>query len=252
MENALTKVENFNLPAMNDSMKQAFQEEMAGLQITFDRVKIPSGGGLAFEVPGDDPNNPDMVKELVGVIVDQHPVNAFWSDKYSGQNNPPDCSSMDGKVGIERATGAKRPCNSCPYNAWGSAQDGTNGKACKNMRRVYILREGEMFPLLLTLPPTSLKNFSDFMAKRIVGKGRRSSEVITKVTLKKTNNSGGIQYSQAVFAVAGVLDPETAQKAAEYAANIKPITRSLEVGAEEFQGSSNNDFASVSEGYDPF
>jgi hypothetical protein len=54
---ALTIVQNFNLPAMG-SMNAAVQEEMDGLPTTFDRVKIPSGGGLAFEVPGDDPGQP--------------------------------------------------------------------------------------------------------------------------------------------------------------------------------------------------
>lgn len=53
------------------------------------------------------------------------------------------------------------------------------------MHRVYTLREGEMLPLLLTLPPTSLKNLSDYIALRVVSKGMRSYGVVTKVSLKK-------------------------------------------------------------------
>lgn len=235
--NALALVKDFNLPALNSGLSQAMAEEMDGLQISFDRVKIPSGGGLAFEVPGDDPDNPDTVKEIVGVIVDHHPVNAFWADRYAGQNNPPDCSALDGKVGMVRgsatgAAGERRPCNSCPYNEWGSAEEG-GGKACKNMHRIYILREGEAFPLLLTLPPTSIKNFADYLAKRVLAKGRRSFDVITKITLKKAVNSTGITYSQAVFSVAGLLGPEAAKTMAEYAAGIKAITRNVAVEADE-------------------
>lgn len=235
-ETTLTVVEKFNLPALND-MSALVGEEMDGLTIEFDRVKIPSGGGLAFEVPGEDPDAPDTVKEIIGVIVDHHPVNAFWADKYAGQNNPPDCSSMDGKTGVvlgnvTGATGEKRACNSCPYNDWGSDENG--GKACKNMHRIYILREGEMFPLLLTLPPTSLKNFSNYLAKRVLTKGKRSHEVITKVSLKKATNRTGITYSQATFNLVGILNPETAKKMAEYAAEIKPITRRLAVAADEY------------------
>jgi len=232
-ENALAIINNINLPALNDELGQAIEEELDGLNIEFDRVKIPSGGGLAFEVPGDDPDTPDMVKEIIGVIVDHHPVNAFWSDKYSGQNNPPDCSSMDGKRGVDQ-DGNEKPCNSCPYNQWGSDPDGNGGKACKNMHRVYTLREGEMFPLLLTLPPTSLKNLSNYLAKRVVGKGRRSYEVLTKVSLKKATSRGGITYSQASFALTGVLSKEEAAKMAEYAAGIKPITRKLEIQGDEY------------------
>ena len=38
-----------------------------------DRVKIPSGGGLAFELPGEDDENPESATEIVGVILDHHP-----------------------------------------------------------------------------------------------------------------------------------------------------------------------------------
>lgn len=232
-ETALAIVENFNLPAMTGEMSAAFAEEMDGLTMSFDRVKIPSGGGLAFEVPGDDPDSPDMAKELVGVIVDHHPVNAWWEEKYTGANNPPDCSSLDGKFGINVHTGEKRPCSSCPMNQWGSDPEGGNGKACKNMHRVYILREGEAIPVLLTLPPTSLKNLSDYLAKRVVSKGRRSYGVITKVALKKATSSGGITYSQAIFSIGGILGPEVTKAMAEFATSIKPVTRTLAIGQDE-------------------
>lgn len=229
---ALAVIENFELPAVSGNMGAAMAEEMEGLQLSFPRVKIPSGGGLAFEVPGDDPENPDTEKEIIGVIVDHHPVNAYWADKYAGGNNPPDCSSMDGKVGMDQ-DGNRKPCNSCPMNEWGTAEDG-RGKACKNMHRVYILREGEMLPLLLTLPPTSLKNLSDYIALRVVSKGMRSYGVVTKVSLKKAQNAGGINYSQAVFALAGKLAPAQAAGMAEYSKGIKVLTRQLAVDADEY------------------
>jgi hypothetical protein len=236
---ALAVIENFSLPVLSDGIGAAMAEEMEGLQLSFPRVKIPSGGGLAFEVPGDDPENPDAVKELVGVIVDHHPVNAYWADKYAGANNPPDCSSMDGKVGLD-ADGNRVPCNSCQFNQWGSADDG-RGKACKNMRRVYILREGEMLPLLLTLPPTSLKNLSDYIALRVVSKGMRSYGVVTKVSLKKAQNAGGINYSQAVFALAGKLAPAQVTAMADYSLGIKSMTRSIAIGDEGFVDSTTID-----------
>ena len=229
---ALAVIENFELPAVSGNMGAAMAEEMEGLQLSFPRVKIPSGGGLAFEVPGDDPENPDTEKEISGVIVDHHPVNAYWADKYAGGNNPPDCSSMDGKVGMDQ-DGNRKPCNSCQMNEWGTAEDG-RGKACKNMHRVYILREGEMLPLLLTLPPTSLKNLSDYIALRVVSKGMRSYGVVTKVSLKKAQNAGGINYSQAVFALAGKMAPAQATAMAEYSKGIKVLTRQLAVDADEY------------------
>ena len=238
-EAAMAVIENFDLPVLSEDMGQAMAEEMDGLQLSFPRIKIPSGGGLAFEVPGDDPENPDTEKEIVGVIVDHHPVNAYWADKYSGANNPPDCASMDGKVGMDQ-DGNRKPCNSCPMNEWGTAEDG-RGKACKNMHRVYILREGEMLPLLLTLPPTSLKNISDYLGLRIVSKGLRSYGVVSKVSLKKAQNAGGINSAQAVFALAGKLAPAQVSAMAEYSQGIRTITRQLAIQADEYKQTGTSD-----------
>lgn len=249
-EKALALIEDFGFPVANAN-DEGMAEEMEGLTVDFDRVKIPSGGGLAFEVPGDDPDNPDMVKELVGLIVDHHPVNAYWPEQYSGQGNPPTCSSLDGKVGIGNPGGK---CQNCPYNKWGSAPDGSGGKACKNMHRIYLLRQGEMFPLLLTLPPTSIKPFSNYIAKRIVSRGRRSYGVLTKITLKREQNKNGIAYSQAQFAVAGELSPEETAKAAEYAKGIKAITRTIGVEAADYETdrSANNLPFNVEDDDQPF
>ena len=40
-----------------------FSDEMEGLKPTFERIKIPAGGGISYEVPGDDPASPDTAKE---------------------------------------------------------------------------------------------------------------------------------------------------------------------------------------------
>lgn len=221
----LTVVNEFKLPALNNDMSEAYSEEMEGLPTSFDRIKIPTGGGLTFEIPSDDPNNPDVVKEIVGVIVDHHPINAYWPQKFEGQNNAPDCSSLDGKKGIGVPGGN---CKNCPLNKFGSAPDG-KGKACKNMHRVYILRNGETWPLLLTLPPTSIKPFADYLAKRILPKGLRSYGVITKITLKKDTSNSGIVYSKAQFQLESVLDEATTEQLKMYSQGIKATTRQIDI-----------------------
>ena len=63
-----------------------------------DRVKIPSGGGLAFEVPTLEGG--EMEKSIEGVIVHHQDQNAYWSSPIeSGSHMPPDCASRDGKYG---------------------------------------------------------------------------------------------------------------------------------------------------------
>lgn len=242
---AVTVVEKFQVPALSGNIVEAFGEEMDGLSIDFDRVKIPSGGGLAFELPGEDDDDYKTEKTITGIIVYHHPTNAYWADSYSGANNPPDCSSIDGKTGIVTATGEKVQCASCRYNQWGSETrpDGSagRGKACKNMRRLYILRDGEMFPLLLTLPPTSLKNFGNFVAKRVLGRGLRTIDVLTEVSLKKATSGDGISYSQARFRVVGRVPEDRAAELKAYADSIRAVSRNLAVGADDFGGSNDNE-----------
>ncbi len=226
MANELVEV-GLSLPALS-GLGNDYNEEMSGMKITFDRIKVPSGGGLAFEVPGDDPDSPDLVKEIVGVVVDQYPVNAYWKDKYTGQNNQPDCSSLDGHIGSGTPGG---DCSKCPMNQWGS--DGTKGKACKNMRRLYILTENNIFPLLLTLPPTSIQNWADFLAKKVLQKRLQRHEVIVKITLRKETNASGIVYSQVQFSLVGMVPSDKLAQIAKYCADIKPLTRAVMIGGDE-------------------
>lgn len=195
----------YTLATMTEDTLTMLHEELEGMgQVSFDTVKTPSGGGIMFEVPSDDPENPDAAKELVGVIVAHHPMNAFWFDKYSGGNSQPDCSSADGKTGLITQTGELINCATCPRNQF--ADDGS-GKACKNMHRLYILRDGEILPVIFNVPPTGLRDLKDYLAKRVVMKGKRAAQVITKITLKKASNASGIAYSKPVFSKVGDLTP---------------------------------------------
>lgn len=189
------------LALQNFNMTDAIDEELEGLRLAFDKIKIPAGGSITFEVPGEDPENPDVVKEFSGVIVYHHPVRMYYREKYNGANNPPDCGSLDGTFGIGNPGGS---CAKCPYNQFGTALDDSTGKACKDRRRIYILREGEVFPMLLSLPTGSLKNLTTYL-QRLLTKGMKSGMVATKFSLKKAFNENNIAYSQAVFAVDRVL-----------------------------------------------
>lgn len=214
-----TQNETFVLKTLDGELAEAVAEEMDGLgTIPYDRVKIPAGGGLAFELPGETEEDAVSVTELVGVILYHHPVNAYWADSYAGGNEQPDCGSSDGKQGINRSTGVVRDCAECPHNQFGT--DGS-GKACKNVHRIYMLREDNPIPLVLSLPPTSIKYMREYIGKRVLLKGYRCFQVITKITLKKEKSRDGITYSRAAFALAGVLDAEQAAATGKMAQTLK-------------------------------
>ncbi len=203
----------------------SYGEEMAGMTPTFDKVKIPSGGGLAYEVPGDDPDSPDMTKEFSGVVVFHHPMNVYYRDKFDGSSNPPDCSSADGKFGMSIEDGEIIECAKCENSKFGSADDG-KGKACKQKRRLFVLRENEMLPLILTLPTGSLQEFTSYVM-RLIKKGKKTSDVVTKFSLKKVQNKNGITYSQAVFAVDRDLTPQEKASTSKMTEQIRAIATSL-------------------------
>lgn len=196
--NAVTGQEKFMLPAVmpeSDFTQEELAEDMEGLQISFPRIKIPGGGSLQFEIPSDDPDNPDYEKNLVGVILFHHPNNAYWPEgsEYDDSATPL-CSSQDGKLGIGEPGGS---CAACALNRFGSAAEG-NGKACKNMRVLYLLRSGDFMPLQVTLPPTSLKPFREFMNQSFMLRRRAAYGSVVQIGLKKMSN-GKDDYSVATF-----------------------------------------------------
>ena len=196
--NTLVEQERFMLPtAMPEAefTQEELAEDMEGLQISFPRVKIPAGGALQFEIPSDDPENPDYAKNLVGGILFHHPNNAYWPEGSEYDDNAtPLCSSVDGKLGIGEPGGS---CAVCALNQFGSAAEG-NGKACKNMRVLYLLRSGEFMPLQVTLPPTSLKPFREFMNQSFMLRRRAAYGSVVQIGLKKMSN-GKDDYSIATF-----------------------------------------------------
>lgn len=194
---ALVAMQSFQLPdTLSDTAfsNEDLAEDMDGLQMSFQRVKIPGGGALQFELPGDDPENPDYAKTLEGVILFNHASGAYWQEgsEYD-ENSTPLCSTVDGKVGMGEPGGS---CAICSLNQFRSAADG-KGKACKNMRILYLLRDGDYLPIQLTLPPTSIRPFNDFYNVAFATRRRATYGSVVQVGLKRMDN--GNLYSVATF-----------------------------------------------------
>lgn len=123
------------------------------------RIEIVHAAQM-FKMPGNN-----VVKEFTGVILEAYPCNAYWEKSFeeTGGGELPDCSSFDGIKPNDPAKAASNTCATCALNQFGSDPKGGKGKACKNMRRLFILIEGYGLPLQLTCPPTSLKSFSPYV-----------------------------------------------------------------------------------------
>lgn len=201
-ETSVAETKGFNAIANIEALNEAMKSDCQGMEFSFDKIKLPTGGGLAFEVPSIEQEEPEMKKEIKGVILFHHTANSYYKEKFNGQNNPPECFSTDGIAG-HGIPGGK--CADCPFNKFGSGEN--QSKACKNKRMIYLLMEGEMFPYMLNLPTGSLHQFSQYV-KGNLSKGRKLSRIVTKITLKKVANKTGIAYSQAVFSMDRALTDE--------------------------------------------
>lgn len=234
----------FVLPEMieSDFTAEELSEDMDGLQMSFQRVKIPGGGALQFEIPTDDPENPDYSRTLEGVILYSHASNAYWpEDSEYDDNTPPLCQSMDGKLGHGDPGGL---CASCGYNQFGTGVKGT-GKACKNMRILYFLRSGDYMPIQITLPPTSLKPYNQFVNQAFFLRRRGICSAVVEISLKKKNN-GKDDYSVAVFKKLYDFTGEDLVKIRAYADSFREQAKVMLTQRAELAATDNAEMASLS------
>ncbi len=155
-----------------------------------DRVKVPSGGTTTWVIPSVE--GEVEAKELVGTIVAWKEGRVFWADPYSGEGQSPDCYSNDLVRGSGKPGGS---CQACPFNQWKSDPKGGPGKACKEVRSLFIVREGDVLPIVLTVPPSSLKNLRQYFT-RLAAQAKIFYGVETALTLTRVKNSSGIAYSE--------------------------------------------------------
>lgn len=235
-EMALVTAQNFILPAMMDNGFSAedIGDDFDGLRLSFQRAKIPGGGVTQFEVPGDNPEAPEYEKTITGVIIYNHAANAYWptGSEYD-ENIPPLCSSYNGKCGQGVPGGI---CETCEMNQYGSDENGGKGKACKNMRTLYILRSGEAMPIQLSLPPTSLSPFSDFVNTVFATRRRPTWSAIVEIGIKRIDN-GTNQYGVATFKKIADFSqeqiPQIKQYAEDFRTQIKELQKQREIEMKE-------------------
>ena len=205
-------------------MKEIMAEDCMGLNFKMDRIKFAVAGSNIFTLPGDG-EEPEITKSISCVILYNHPANAYYATEYHGGNNPPDCGSFDSVNGIGNPGGS---CANCPYNQFSSGKG--NAKACKNRRMLYLVREGEVFPMMLNIPTGSISEFTNYM-KRLLTKGRRINQVVTKISLRKCVAKSGTEYSQAQFSVERVLNADERKVIEQMTETVKNYAKGLGMSA---------------------
>lgn len=163
-------------------LEQEVQTSLDNIDPRPPRVKI-SRESQAFLLPDGG-----SAKSMTGILVYHHKARGFWETE--GQKIPT-CSSVDGNTGTDE-NGVEHSCMQCPKNKFGSGKDGY-GKACKEMRWIYLLQDGEIIPSRISLPPTSLGKFDSFISA-LAQKKIAPIQKIVKLSLE-TGESRGFKYS---------------------------------------------------------
>lgn len=200
---------------------QTIRTNLMGEEVTpndLPKIKVPTGGGVAWTVATPD-GDEDAVKRLDGIVIHVARRRAYWASTET-MGEPPQCSSSDCNFGLGSPGGE---CAKCPLNAFGSATkaDGSEGrgKACKESRLVFLLREGRIIPEVVVIPPSSLKALRQYQ----LNLGMPYWSVVTGLTLERTQNQDGISYAKVCFRKIGVLPPDASKQILTYAQQLQTL-----------------------------
>jgi hypothetical protein len=228
----IAKTETLDTYAFMDLQSlEAIRENLGNQPITagdFDRIKFPSSGSLFWQIT-DLSGELTPVKSIVGIVLYHKVSRVYWASEYSGEKIPPDCNSQDGIEG-KGAPGGN--CMTCPFSQWDSDPKGGGGQACKQVGINVVAIPGEVLPVIVPVPPTSLKPVKKFMLN-LSSKKLKYSECIISFGLEATQNKGGMKYSIIKPILVAVLPDEAKEQIRVYKKQFVDAFTRIEVVREE-------------------
>lgn len=175
------------------------------------QLTVPSGPKPGTRVYWSVPDAAP-VEKLEGAMVLFAPNRKYWAKKLgedgASDKVPPDCASVDGitpapggRYSLTGEYAADNPgglCKGCPVS------QGDADPLCRDMRWLFLLRDGEPLPTVINAPPMSRKPLKDFYLS-LATKGIPYWGVRTSYALvQKTRN--GNDYAEIVPSL--VLDSD--------------------------------------------
>lgn len=185
------------------------------------RVRTPLGGATQWTV--DNNGNVETCDEIAGVLVAVGKRGVLWPQEDPSESRPVvvtndlivghlvsnDLGSIDPaaleKYRLKDGKYDWMALSTGPEFGYGSSRSGS-GKRCKEARILAILRDGETWPVLVTVGPGSLRNILPFL-KRLPC---FFHEAVIGLKLVRAKGRGGQPYSQIVPRLIGQLPAEQA------------------------------------------
>ena len=183
------------------------------------KVKTPSGGGTTWEI--DSNGNTEACQEIAGILVAIGKRGLLWPFDELGTDPPvivsPDLTTgyrtsdklgnIDPAVLEKYRTGDRRydwaAISSSPEFGQGTGKGGV-GKRVKESRTLAILREGDVWPVLVSIGPGSLGSFLPFLKKLPCF----HYEAVIGLKLQKAKSKTDVTYSEIVPRLVSTLTEE--------------------------------------------
>jgi len=136
----------------------------------------------------DDDETPAATLDVVILRAGQGVSKVFYSTRYTdGNDDAPACFSNDG-IRPDPSAEEKQSdtCATCPHNVFGTAvgEDGSGkGKRCGDFKRLAVAAASSLEdPLLLRIPPASLRNLTEYSKMLATRNVRDYAVVVTRLS----------------------------------------------------------------------
>lgn len=229
-DTALATVDASNYAIMQaepEMMSDILNDNLGGGGISpfqLKRIKTPAAGMTLWTVPVGA-SGEEHAGSFQGIILYQQPGRTFYA-RPLGQggeaNQPPDCSSADNLTGFgvrfDGDQAGAHDCATCPLARW----QGRTPPPCKEHRTLFILRERDMLPVMMSVPRTGLKPLKDYMLG-LSYDGVSYTGVVTEFGLEKVKGNGTPDYARITLQSVARLTPGEVARVKMAQAAIKSI-----------------------------
>jgi len=206
---------------------EATKQDLAALQEAFapDTSLVVSGGFPALSIKGGkfaiSRNGEREVLKKDGLVLSAIEVcivaynpnvsKVYYDHKYEeGSADKPTCFSNDGQRPSANAEAPQsKSCATCPHSQWGSriTDSGKKAKACSDSRRIAVAAPDQLNePMLLRIPPTSMKPLGEYQ-KMLANRKLGLQAVVTQISFDENSSSPLL-----VFKPVGLCDANMLQE----------------------------------------
>ena len=252
MSNELTTVKAENWLALSGAANGVAEAQAASGETVslggLTWVRTPSGGGTVWEIE-DGMGGSEATKEITGIMVLYRKRSILWPTEGEPQEGAKPLLVCDDhpKLEVARRVGddfgdldpelieccrredglydvrPKSAGGSFYYSEFGSSGKGP-GPRMKEQRIIGILRETDVFPILVVASPGSITAVKNVVARFT----KPYYQMIVRLSLQKATSASGIAYAQIRMQVAGQLTDE--QRDAVAKAYWAPLNQAFESG----------------------